>query len=100
MAVESFETSTAQVGTMLQAVRAQIFQVVVQRWSGANGANYEAVYNDLPNGTDKPSGGNVTKNQMNSCISSLDTVMDAIDSAMAAIAVVAEFDPELLNNGS
>ena len=98
MAVESFETSAAQLGTMLQAVRAQIFQISAQRWDGATGANYEAVYNDLPNGTDKPVGGNVTKDQMNSYVSAINSVLGAIDVAMSPIAVVAEFDPELLNN--
>lgn len=97
--VASYDTGAAQLGTLLQAVRAQIYQLSNQRWSDATGAGYEGIYNALPNQGDVPVGGlGITKNQMNNYISGVNSVLSAIDSAMGAIADVAEFDPELLNN--
>lgn len=98
--VTIFEPEVAQLCDDLLAISAQIERIVDHRWSASQGANYEAIYNSLAQQTDKPVGGNITKNQMNNAIAALNTINTAILSVAGGVSTVAEFSPRLLNNGA
>lgn len=98
--IESFENRLADLCDMLLAAQSQIDRVSVQTWSSANGAGYEGVYNgDGISEDDRPTlnavQAKLTQNQANNAISALNSVSAAIVAASAALAIAAEFSPNV-----
>lgn len=100
-------TFEARVATALDQTRALMLNLRHCRddlWSASLGANYEAAYNGAsnPNPTDIPTGGAITQNQMNNAIAAIDSLLDAYEAGTVSesVNIVAEFAPDVLNNGT
>lgn len=98
----SFEARVATAADQFRAVMLNFRHIRDDLWSATQGANYEGVYNILPNEGDIPSGGAISKNQMNNAIAAIDAILDAYEAGTVSesLNVVAEFAPDVLNNGA
>lgn len=98
----AFEARVATAADQTRALMLNLRHIRDDLWSASLGANYEGVYNSLPGNGDIPVGGAITKNQMNNAISAIDALIDAYEAGTVSesINIVAEFAPDVLNNGA
>lgn len=102
--IESFEARLADLSDTVLAIQAQIDRLTAQTWSSANGAGYEGVYFGAGIGAkDRPTlnavQAQLTQSQAGNAISALNSVGAAIVAASAALAIAAEFSPNVTNQG-
>lgn len=102
--LESFEVRLADFCDLLLSVKAQANRLKRETWSDADGAAYEGVYNAALTPPDfKPllNGyqGKISKNQANNAISAIQDVITAIETKSEFLALVAEFSPNVTNQG-
>jgi len=90
--IKRFETECANRADEYRALHAAIEYLITEPWSDANGAGYEGAYNGLAQETDVPSGGAISKNQMNNYIAALNAMKVAWETNRAAIHVVADLN--------
>lgn len=94
--VSSFEAQIADAADQLLAVRALLHRLSVNGWRGDTGAGYEQRYNDgVLTADQSPTGGTITQNEMNNAINAINSILAAIDTAAAPLAIVAEHAPKL-----
>lgn len=96
----SFEARLADLCDTILAIQSQIDRLSVQTWSSANGAGYEGVYfGSGVSAADRPmlngEQAQLTQNEAGNAISALNSVSAAIVAASAALAIVAEFSPNV-----
>lgn len=99
--VETFEARLSELCDTVLALQAQINRLSVQTWSSANGAGYEGVYFGAGIGPDdrpilNAVQAQMTQSEAGNAISALNSVSVAIVAASAALAIAAEFNPNLL----
>lgn len=92
MNIVQYEGNFEQVATELLALRNRLYSISVFQWDALTGANFEAVYNSLPNPTDIPVGGEISQNEMNNAVSAINSIIAAIDAASAPIGRLAAYN--------
>lgn len=90
--IVAFETEVANRADEFRALMAAIEYFITERWTDANGAGFESTYNALSLGSDVPTGGAITKNQMNNAIAAFNAMKSAWEANRAALHIVADLN--------